>query len=1111
MNNSNNQANDKKDNSSDNKTLAEINQVIDDIISKHKEKIEEIQAKKADIEKISLKNKNGKTIYYLRKNKNNKEQDQKSKNISKKIITEAKKNLGKDIEEDTEFIKEDTNQNKEKKKKVEKKIKFGKKFKNLEDIDNQPIKSEEMVKSREFDEVVNEIDNLIIDDSDKKSDRKAKQSKDEKDIDFVTSSTDDLAGLKIVEEENIDLEKTGKDFSDYDTDLSDQDILREDKKDTPVETINVEDENIYGKESKKLTKQQKKDKKREKKEAKKIKKEKKGLLRKRQKQRDTEEKNKNIDFNVKGLPNSEEYIDDESLNLDEKIKNKSLSESEDEFYKKEKKDTTEDIDIFKEKKSFFKKKQDLEKEKINKSDSDKTDFIFDNQNNTDINQEDESKLLDKEIEKPDQNQNNEILEQKKQITQKDKDDINIFNENKGFFKKKKTVDKKDIKEQKNEDTTKKQEIKPMFRVENLPASDIEDDADILDEKIKETSDKKNKVDENKIAEAKALELAKEHIKQKSFLHPQQEPVNEKNIKDETDKIIGKPLNIEGSEHEHVFFDETEKHVGWSPQLSDDEKKKMSIPFEGRPETDPGDLKPGQDIELPKEVLKTKSVALTDLGFSEHEWEELDFYTLHEPFAFVEILREKESLDKCYFLVEIELTEEEKKILCFIQDSMAWVDFDTNELEVQGDDKYLTNILDQVVEEYNINIKEESKKKIIYYIGKAALGLGKLDPLMADPNIEDISCDGAGVPIFLYHRRYGSLKSNVKFNDEEELSSFVFRLAQKCGKHISIAEPMLDATMPDGSRIQMTLSDEITAKGSTFTIRKFREDPFSPPDLVEFNTMSSEMVAYMWLAVENGINTLFAGGTASGKTTALNALSLFIPRESKIVSIEETREINLPHPNWIPGVARSGFGEAVADKIVGQIDMYDLMKAALRQRPEYILVGEIRGREAYVLFQAMATGHATYSTVHADSAQSLIHRLEGKPIEIPRVMLQSLDVVCLHVITRVKDKRARRCKQIIEIIDIDPTTKEILTNEVFRWDPVEDNFVYSGKSYVLERVRADKDMNREEMTDELRKRKEIVEWMNNTNVRAFREVANLVARYLEAPEETFRQIKKDVKK
>jgi len=263
-------------------------------------------------------------------------------------------------------------------------------------------------------------------------------------------------------------------------------------------------------------------------------------------------------------------------------------------------------------------------------------------------------------------------------------------------------------------------------------------------------------------------------------------------------------------------------------------------------------------------------------------------------------------------------------------------------------------------------------------------------------------------------------------------------------------------------------------------------------------------------VENGVNALIAGGTASGKTSTLNALSLFIPRESKIVSIEETREINLPHPNWIPGVARSGFGEVVGNKMVGEIDMFDLMKAALRQRPEYILVGEIRGREAYVLFQAMATGHTTYSTAHADSAQSLIHRLEGKPINIPRIMLQALDIVSIQVTTRVQNKRARRCKQIIEIIDIDPVTKEILTNEVFRWDPVEDSFTYSGKSYVLERIRAEKDLSREAMTMELKNRATLIDWMNTQDIRDFRRVATLVSQYTERPEETMKQINKGKK-
>ncbi|KYK23224.1 hypothetical protein AYK24_07750 [Thermoplasmatales archaeon SG8-52-4] len=646
--------------------------------------------------------------------------------------------------------------------------------------------------------------------------------------------------------------------------------------------------------------------------------------------------------------------------------------------------------------------------------------------------------------------------------------------------------------------------KPNFRVNYLTRKS---EKALQDEKIKDTPVKIDNKDKEVKGESEALKLASKHLKDTSKSDNDKKTLLEQ--KETQESLL---FNEENPDHEHVFFDEEESSSGgWSPQLSNKAKKALSLPNLIENEIGIDKLKAQDDIELPKEVLQTKSVKLTDLGFSENEWEEMEFYSLFEPFAYVEILREKESLDKCYFLVENALTEDEENILTFIEETMASMVIDTLDFENKNESDYLISKLEEVIHEYNIDIDEESKNKIFYYIGKASLGLGKIDPLMRDPNIEDISCDGADVPIFLYHRKYGSLKSNIKFDDEEELSAFVFKLAQKCGKHISIAEPMLDATMPDGSRIQMTLSDEITAKGSTFTIRKFRSDPFSPPDLVEFNTMSSEMIAFMWMAVENGINTLFAGGTASGKTTALNALTLFIPRESKIVSIEETREINLPHPNWIPGVARSGFGEVVADRVIGEIDMYDLMKAALRQRPEYILVGEIRGREAYVLFQAMATGHATYSTAHADSAQSLIHRLEGKPINIPRVMLQSLDIVCLHVITRVKNIRARRCKQIIEIIDIDPTTKEILTNEVFRWDPVEDRFVYSGKSYILERIRAEKDMTREEMTNEIKNRKLIVEWMNKNNVREFRDVSKLVSQYTESPEETLEMVKKGDKK
>ncbi|RLF40429.1 MAG: secretion system protein E [Thermoplasmata archaeon] len=489
------------------------------------------------------------------------------------------------------------------------------------------------------------------------------------------------------------------------------------------------------------------------------------------------------------------------------------------------------------------------------------------------------------------------------------------------------------------------------------------------------------------------------------------------------------------------------------------------------------------------------------------WEEIDFYPLQEPFAYAYILRNKDTFDRHYLVVEYPLSENDSKFIDFIIETLQTMVVDTDEIDEKGVEGFLEQSVRKIIDEYMLDV--EDPNGILYVLKRDLLDLGKLSPLMKDHLVEDISCDGAGIPVYVYHRTHGSIRSNVIFNDEDELSGFVIRLAQKCGKHISIAHPMQDATLPDGSRVQMTLSSEVTTRGSTFTIRKFRENPFSPVDIINFHTMSPEMVAYFWMAVEYGVNALISGGTASGKTSTLNAIALFIPREAKIVSIEETREINLPHPNWIPGVARSGFGDVVDGKLAGEIDMYDLMKAALRQRPEYILVGEIRGREAYVLFQAMATGHVTYSTIHADSIKSLIHRLEGEPINIPRIMLQSLDIVALQTIVRVKNKRGRRCTQIIEIIDIDPVTKEILTNEVFRWDPVQDKFTYSGKSYVLEKIRVEKNLSREEITQELKNRTLILEWMLQKNITSFKEVASIAASYREKPEDFMKKIGKEI--
>ncbi|MCJ7570295.1 MAG: type II/IV secretion system ATPase subunit, partial [Candidatus Thermoplasmatota archaeon] len=639
------------------------------------------------------------------------------------------------------------------------------------------------------------------------------------------------------------------------------------------------------------------------------------------------------------IPGNVHNKDEEFKFLDKKIKNK----KEEKTLNPRILNTTEKnaTDFWKKHNFLDKKSQKL----INNNKKNVLEKIKKDEDNFSNDLDDDLDLLGQDIKKLDEKDENAGYK-------KETEESKVANKKKMFFKK--NISNKQTENIKNEYFGIKPTLKTRFKVDNLP--NLKDDEKIIiDEGIKKTGNNATKTNDLKKVEEKVNKLFKEHIND----------IGERSteISDEKNHIDTKITSAGStdSKQEHVFFDEQEQESdfsGWSSNVSDKERKELKDISGEIKNKSIGEI---NNIELPKEVLSIKSVKLSDLGFSENEWDELDFYPLVEPYVYVEIIKERETTEKCYFLVEDEMSEEEMQTMNFIYDTIRNMAIDTEDFETKGDSEYLIENVMKVIKDYNLNISTESYNKILYNLSKLSIGLGKIDPLMHDPNIEDISCDGNGVPLFLYHSKFGSLKSNILFDTADDLNSFVHKLAQKCGKQISIAEPMLDATMPDGSRIQMTLSDEITKHGSTFTIRKFRADPFSPSDLLEFNTMNSEMIAYMWIAVENGINMLFAGGTASGKTTTLNALSLFIPAEAKIVSIEETREINLPHPNWIPGVVRTGFGQVVADKLIGEIDTYDLMKAALRQRPEYIIVGEIRGREAYVLFQAMSTGHTTYST------------------------------------------------------------------------------------------------------------------------------------------------------
>ncbi|WP_292485219.1 ATPase, T2SS/T4P/T4SS family [Methanohalobium sp.] len=482
------------------------------------------------------------------------------------------------------------------------------------------------------------------------------------------------------------------------------------------------------------------------------------------------------------------------------------------------------------------------------------------------------------------------------------------------------------------------------------------------------------------------------------------------------------------------------------------------------------------------------------------YEEIDRYWVNEPYAFVVILFNPEINDYLYYLVEPELSDFETTFLTEIKDRLR------NALLVENienkDDKEA--VLDEkiriIIKDYAIDVTPLMLEKISYYIKRDFVRYGKIDPLMNDDYIEDISGNGHNIPLFLYHRIYHNIATNIAFT-EDELDSFIIRLAQKCGKHISLAEPMVDASMPDGSRVQMTLSTTITTHGSTFTIRKFSEVPITPIDLIDWGTFSSEQMAYLWLCIENNKSLIYAGGTASGKTSSLNAVSLFVPEKAKVVTLEDTREIKLPHTNWIPGVTRDSF---TADER-GAVDMYDLLRAALRQRPEYLIVGEVRGKEALTLFQAMSTGHTTFSTMHADSVPSAIHRLENPPISVPRNMIQALDIMTIQAQTYVSGKRARKNLKIVEIVDIDPNTRNLRTNDIFVWDSARDTFQRTGESQCIYEIQRRRGWNAAQINEELHYREKILDYMVNNDIRDFKEISEIIKSYQATPEKLLQKI------
>jgi flagellar protein FlaI len=472
-------------------------------------------------------------------------------------------------------------------------------------------------------------------------------------------------------------------------------------------------------------------------------------------------------------------------------------------------------------------------------------------------------------------------------------------------------------------------------------------------------------------------------------------------------------------------------------------------------------------------------------------------SLIEPYAYAAITHDPKTGGMLYYVIEPTLLDEDKALYKKIREILVEeLDVDVRKIGSREEaQKVLRFKVESIVKQYKIRIEAEVLDKLMYYVTRDFIYNGKIEPLMRDHMIEDISCDGPGVPIYVWHRRYESIPTNIIFEEAKELDNFVVKLAYVSGKHISIASPMVDGGLLDGSRVQLTYGKEVTRNGSTFSIRRFRADPMTVSDLISFNTLTSEMAAYFWYTMEKKACTLISGGTASGKTTLLNCISMFILPDDKIVTIEDTPELNIPHKNWISSIARVGFGSGGSS---AEISLFDLLKAAMRQRPDYIIVGEVRGEEAFTLFQAMATGHGGLSSIHGDSVTASIRRLESAPLNIPRTLLPTLNLIGLQARLRIGDRPVRRLTHLAEVLGIDASSGELDLNDVFRWDPKTDTYTYSGRSHTIERLAERGGQPLERVQEELRHRRTVLDYMVKKNIRRYQDVGAMIRDYYADP-------------
>ncbi len=483
---------------------------------------------------------------------------------------------------------------------------------------------------------------------------------------------------------------------------------------------------------------------------------------------------------------------------------------------------------------------------------------------------------------------------------------------------------------------------------------------------------------------------------------------------------------------------------------------------------------------------------------------IEKYPLYEPFAHVAIVQNPKTGEYKYILDELQLDPLERGVYNRILEILL-AEIESPKEEILDPRKFFAEEAKKIIDKYRISLgwlPDVSWYKILYHAERDLVGFGRIDPLMRDPNIEDISCDGVNKPVYVWHRNYESIETNIEFENDEELDNMVVKLVHMAGKHVSSAFPIVDASLPGKHRLAVCYRREVTPFGTAFSIRKFREDPYSIVDLINLGTFSEEMASYFWLCLENRASIMVLGGTAAGKTTALNALTCLIKPGSKIITIEETAELNLPHENWVSLIARQSYG--LGGSSVGEVTLFDLVKTSMRHRPDMLIVGEVRGQEAYVLFQALATGHGGMCTMHAENLDSAVKRLTQKPMDIASAYIPLMNVVLsiqrVHLVKGSEKKAYRRVMNVNEIADYEDYRC------AFKWHPTKDEYLPAfDKSMMLSAISERVGAGKKELIVEIDRRKDVLHWMRERNIRSYKDVAAIIAEYYARPKQIYEKV------